>query len=207
MVYRTSTTVARSCQSRQPSTSADSACLSRRFGNCTGHEWIPGRRALPLVTITGSQLISVASGVKAGQTVLVSGAADGVGRAAARTAQDTGAVVIAGVRYRGKHRSRRDGRAVGQQGERRWDVRVCHWRARERHKPSFRSHRCVRVQAGSRDAAVYGKNGARRKTQDSPLNNCRYETRGSDTSRLNEVQGQNPTAPLNAEGPRSFCGG
>jgi len=54
--------------------------------------------ALPLVTITGSQLISVASGVKAGQTVLVSGAVGGVGRAAVRTAQDKGAVVIAGVR-------------------------------------------------------------------------------------------------------------
>jgi len=36
--------------------------------------------ALPLV-VTGSQLISVASGVKAGQTVLVSGAVGGVGRA------------------------------------------------------------------------------------------------------------------------------
>jgi NADPH:quinone reductase-like Zn-dependent oxidoreductase len=54
--------------------------------------------ALPLVTITGSQLISVASGVRAGQTVLVSGAVGGVGRAAVRTAQDKGAVVIAGVR-------------------------------------------------------------------------------------------------------------
>jgi len=42
--------------------------------------------ALPLVTVTGSQLISVASGVKAGQTVLVSGAVGGVGRAAVRTA-------------------------------------------------------------------------------------------------------------------------
>ena len=54
--------------------------------------------ALPLVTITGSQLISAASGVKAGQTVLVSGAVGGVGRAAVRTAKDQGAIVIAGVR-------------------------------------------------------------------------------------------------------------
>jgi NADPH:quinone reductase-like Zn-dependent oxidoreductase len=54
--------------------------------------------ALPLVTITGNQLISVASGVKAGQTVLVSGAVGGVGRAAVRTAKDKGAIVIAGVR-------------------------------------------------------------------------------------------------------------
>src|ERR1700676_3948182 len=49
---------------------------------------------LPLVTITGSQLISAASGVKAGQTVLVSGAVGGVGRAAVRTAKDQGAIVI-----------------------------------------------------------------------------------------------------------------
>jgi NADPH:quinone reductase-like Zn-dependent oxidoreductase len=53
--------------------------------------------ALPLVTITGSQLISVASGVKAGQTILVSGAVGGVGRAAVCTAKDRGAVVIAGI--------------------------------------------------------------------------------------------------------------
>ena len=43
----------------------------------------------------GSHLISAASGVKAGQTVLVSGA---VGRVAVRTARDKGAIVIAGVR-------------------------------------------------------------------------------------------------------------
>ena len=54
--------------------------------------------ALPLVTATGSQLISVASGPKAGQTVLVSGALGGVGRSAVFTAKDRGAVVIAGVR-------------------------------------------------------------------------------------------------------------
>jgi NADPH:quinone reductase-like Zn-dependent oxidoreductase len=54
--------------------------------------------ALPLVTVTGSQLISVTSGVKAGQTVLVSGAVGGVGRAAVCTAKDQGAFVIAGVR-------------------------------------------------------------------------------------------------------------
>jgi len=53
--------------------------------------------ALPLVTTTGSQLISVASGTKAGQTVLVSGAFGGVGRSATFTAKDRGAVVIAGV--------------------------------------------------------------------------------------------------------------
>jgi NADPH:quinone reductase-like Zn-dependent oxidoreductase len=53
--------------------------------------------ALPLVTMTGSQLISVASGVQAGQRILVSGAVGSVGRAAVCTAKDKGAVVIAGV--------------------------------------------------------------------------------------------------------------
>jgi NADPH:quinone reductase-like Zn-dependent oxidoreductase len=54
--------------------------------------------ALPLVTMTGSQLISKASGVKQGQTILVSGALGSVARAAVCTAKDKGAVVIAGVR-------------------------------------------------------------------------------------------------------------
>lgn len=53
--------------------------------------------ALPLVGITGSQLISIAGDVKSGQTVLVSGATGGVGRAAVFTALDCGATVIAGV--------------------------------------------------------------------------------------------------------------
>ncbi|MGB6431006.1 MAG: NADP-dependent oxidoreductase [Candidatus Acidiferrales bacterium] len=53
--------------------------------------------ALPVVTMTGSELISIASGVKAGQTVLVSGAVGSVARAAVCTAKDKGAVVIAGV--------------------------------------------------------------------------------------------------------------
>ena len=53
--------------------------------------------ALPLVGTTGSQLISVASEVTAGQTVLVSGANGGVGRSAIFTAKDLGAYVIAGV--------------------------------------------------------------------------------------------------------------
>jgi len=52
--------------------------------------------ALPLVTTTGNQLIS-ATGIKAGQTVLVVGAAGNVGRSAAFTAKQRGAVVIAGV--------------------------------------------------------------------------------------------------------------
>jgi NADPH:quinone reductase-like Zn-dependent oxidoreductase len=54
--------------------------------------------SLPLATMTGSQLISQASGIKRGQTILISGAAGSVGRAAVCTAKDKGAVVIAGVR-------------------------------------------------------------------------------------------------------------
>ena len=53
--------------------------------------------ALPLVTMTGSQLILLASDVEAGQTVLVSGAAGGVGRSAVFAAKERGALVIAGV--------------------------------------------------------------------------------------------------------------
>jgi NADPH:quinone reductase-like Zn-dependent oxidoreductase len=53
--------------------------------------------ALPLVTMTGSQLIYVAADVKPGQTVLVSGAAGSVGRSAVFAAKDRGTVVTAGV--------------------------------------------------------------------------------------------------------------
>ena len=52
--------------------------------------------ALPLVTTTGNQLLS-ATGIKAGQTVLVVGAAGSVGRSAVFTAKERGATVIAGV--------------------------------------------------------------------------------------------------------------
>jgi NADPH:quinone reductase-like Zn-dependent oxidoreductase len=52
--------------------------------------------ALPLVTVTGNQLVS-ATGIKAGQTVLVVGAAGNVGRSAVFTAKQRGATVIAGV--------------------------------------------------------------------------------------------------------------
>jgi NADPH:quinone reductase-like Zn-dependent oxidoreductase len=52
--------------------------------------------ALPLVTTTGNQLIS-ASGIKAGQTVLVVGAAGNVGRSAVFTAKQQGTTVIAEV--------------------------------------------------------------------------------------------------------------
>ena len=53
--------------------------------------------AIPLVGVTGSQLISVASGVQPGQTVLVAGAAGAVGRCAVYMAKTIGAHVIAGV--------------------------------------------------------------------------------------------------------------
>jgi NADPH:quinone reductase-like Zn-dependent oxidoreductase len=52
--------------------------------------------ALPLVTTTGNQLISAAE-LKAGQTVLVAGAAGSVGRSAVFTAKQAGATVIAAV--------------------------------------------------------------------------------------------------------------
>jgi NADPH:quinone reductase-like Zn-dependent oxidoreductase len=52
--------------------------------------------ALPLVTVTGNQLLS-ATGIKAGQTVMVVGAAGNVGRSAVFTAKERGATVIAGV--------------------------------------------------------------------------------------------------------------
>lgn len=52
--------------------------------------------ALPLVTVTGNQLLA-ATGIKAGQTVMVVGAAGNVGRSAVFTAKDRGATVIAGI--------------------------------------------------------------------------------------------------------------
>jgi len=52
--------------------------------------------ALPLVTTTGNELLS-ATGVKAGQTVMVIGAIGNVGRSAVFTAKGRGATVIAGV--------------------------------------------------------------------------------------------------------------
>jgi NADPH:quinone reductase-like Zn-dependent oxidoreductase len=52
--------------------------------------------ALPLVTTTGNQLL-LATGIEAGQTVLVVGAAGSVGRSAVFTAKARWATVIAGV--------------------------------------------------------------------------------------------------------------
>lgn len=54
--------------------------------------------ALPLVTMTGDQLLRLTTGVKAGDTVIVSGALGSVGRSAVHAAKEVGAKVIAGVR-------------------------------------------------------------------------------------------------------------
>jgi NADPH:quinone reductase-like Zn-dependent oxidoreductase len=53
--------------------------------------------AIPLVGVTGSQLVSLAGGWQSGQTVLVSGAAGAVGRSAVYMAKGLGARVMAGV--------------------------------------------------------------------------------------------------------------
>jgi NADPH:quinone reductase-like Zn-dependent oxidoreductase len=64
--------------------------------------------ALPLVTVTGNQLLS-AMGVKSGQTVMIVGAVGNVGRSAVFTAKDREAIVIAGV----LKRQMDDAKAVG----------------------------------------------------------------------------------------------
>jgi NADPH:quinone reductase-like Zn-dependent oxidoreductase len=56
--------------------------------------------AIPLVALTGDQLVRRAANVREGQTVLISGALGSVGRAAVHTAKKLGARVIAGVRGR-----------------------------------------------------------------------------------------------------------
>ena len=54
--------------------------------------------ALPLVTLTGEQLITRGAKIQKGQTILIAGAVGGVGRTAVHTAKKAGATVIAGVR-------------------------------------------------------------------------------------------------------------
>jgi NADPH:quinone reductase-like Zn-dependent oxidoreductase len=54
--------------------------------------------AIPLVSLTGDQLVRLAANVQKGQVVLVTGALGGVGRAAVHSARKIGAQVIAGVR-------------------------------------------------------------------------------------------------------------
>jgi NADPH:quinone reductase-like Zn-dependent oxidoreductase len=54
--------------------------------------------AIPLISLTGDQVVRVAANVQKGQVVLVTGALGSVGRAAVHTAKKIGATVIAGVR-------------------------------------------------------------------------------------------------------------
>src|ERR1700722_14998788 len=68
--------------------------------------------AIPLVAVTGDQLVRLATQVQKGQVVLVTGALGSVGRAAVHTAKKIGAQVIAGVR--GKELD--DARSLGVSG-------------------------------------------------------------------------------------------
>jgi NADPH:quinone reductase-like Zn-dependent oxidoreductase len=54
--------------------------------------------AIPLISLTGDQLVRVATNVKKGQVILITGALGSVGRAAVHSAKKIGAQVIAGVR-------------------------------------------------------------------------------------------------------------
>jgi NADPH:quinone reductase-like Zn-dependent oxidoreductase len=54
--------------------------------------------AIPLISLTGDQLVRLAANVQKGQVVLITGALGSVGRAAVHTAKKIGAEVIAGVR-------------------------------------------------------------------------------------------------------------
>ena len=54
--------------------------------------------AIPLISLTGDQLVRLATNVKKGQVVLITGALGSVGRAAVHAAKKIGAQVIAGVR-------------------------------------------------------------------------------------------------------------
>jgi NADPH:quinone reductase-like Zn-dependent oxidoreductase len=54
--------------------------------------------AIPLISLTGDQLVRLATNAKKGQVVLITGALGSVGRAAVHTAKKIGAQVIAGVR-------------------------------------------------------------------------------------------------------------
>jgi NADPH:quinone reductase-like Zn-dependent oxidoreductase len=68
--------------------------------------------AIPLIVLTGDQLVRLATNVQKGQVVLVTGALGSVGRAAVHTAKKIGAQVIAGVR--GKQLD--DARSLGVSG-------------------------------------------------------------------------------------------
>src|ERR1700741_3060053 len=68
--------------------------------------------AIPLVSLTGDQLVRLATNVQKGQIVLITGALGSVGRAAVHTTKKIGAQVIAGVR--GKELD--DARSLGVSG-------------------------------------------------------------------------------------------
>ncbi len=59
---------------------------------------LAGAAAIPLIALTADQLVRRTTDVRAGQTVVVTGALGSVGRAAVHTAKKLGAKVIAGVR-------------------------------------------------------------------------------------------------------------
>jgi NADPH:quinone reductase-like Zn-dependent oxidoreductase len=81
--------------------SADAELVAAKVGSVThlpdGLDLVEAA-ALPVVTLTGEQLITKGTKIQAGQTVLVSGAVGSVGRSAVWAAKQAGAVVIAGVR-------------------------------------------------------------------------------------------------------------
>jgi NADPH:quinone reductase-like Zn-dependent oxidoreductase len=54
--------------------------------------------AIPLVSVTGDQLVRIATKAEAGQTILITGVLGSVGRCAVFAAHEIGAKVIAGVR-------------------------------------------------------------------------------------------------------------
>ncbi len=54
--------------------------------------------AIPLIALTGDQLVHIATNVQKGQAILITGALGGVGRAAVHSAKKIGAQVFAGVR-------------------------------------------------------------------------------------------------------------
>ena len=56
--------------------------------------------AIPLIALTGDQLVRLAARAQSGHTLLVSGALGSVGRAAVHAARKLGVTVVAGVRTR-----------------------------------------------------------------------------------------------------------
>jgi len=68
--------------------------------------------AIPLIALTGDQLVRRATSLQKGQTILVTGAVGSVGRAAVHTAKKMGAQVIAGVRKK----QLEEARALGASG-------------------------------------------------------------------------------------------